>query len=177
MWMYILFLILFLIVVYVFIIYNSLIKINNKVKEAFSTMDVYLKKRWDLIPNIVELVKEYKNYEKDTLENIISLRNNIYDDMSNEDKLKKNEELNKGINKIMILAENHPDLKAIEGFMNLSNQLINIENDIANSRKYYNAVVRIYNNKVEIFPNNFIANVFGYKIKKMFESSKIEKEI
>ena len=139
-------------------------------------MDVYLKKRWDLIPNIVETVKGYAKHEKSTLESIVNLRSQACGGMSTEDKIKTNENLSKSINKIMVLAENYPDLKANSNFRDLSNQLSKIEEDIANSRKYYNGVVRIYNNKVEMFPSNIFAGLFGYKSKAMFEASANERE-
>lgn len=176
MWFCIVIVLIIFIIIYTFVVYNSFIKLNNKVKEAFSIMDVYLKKRWDLIPNIVQTVKGYAKFEKDTLEEIINLRNRIYDNMSLEDKLKANEEITKSINKIMILTENYPDLKANANFKDLSKQLIKVEDEIANSRKYYNATIRIFNNKVEIFPNNIFAKLFGYKPKTMFEVRELEKE-
>lgn len=146
------------------------------VKEAFSTMDVYLKKRWDLIPNIVETVKGYAKHEKSTLESIVNLRSQACGGMSTEDKIKTNENLSKSINKIMVLAENYPDLKANSNFRDLSNQLSKIEEDIANSRKYYNAVVKNFNNKIQVFPNNIFANMFGYSEKSMFETDSNERE-
>ena len=176
MWIYIIIAIIVLIVIYALALYNSFVKLNNKVKEAFSTMDVYLKKRWDLIPNIVETVKGYAKHEKDTLKEVVELRNSTYDKMSNEEKIKTNEQLSNGINKIMALAEEYPDLKANENFKDLSNQLTEVEDEIANSRKYYNGVVRIYNNKVEMFPSNIFARLFGYKSKAMFEASANERE-
>ncbi len=176
MWFYIIIIIITLIIIYALTLYNSFIKLNNKVKEAFSTMDVYLKKRWDLIPNIVETVKGYAKHEKNTLKEIIELRNSAYDKMSDEEKIKTNEQLSSGINKIMALAEAYPDLKANENFNDLSKHLTQIEDDIANSRKYYNGVVRVYNNKVEMFPSNIIAKIFGYKSKNMFETSEAERK-
>ena len=176
MWIYIIIAIIVLIVIYTLALYNSFVKLNNKVKEAFSTMDVYLKKRWDLIPNIVEIVKGYAKHEKDTLKEVVELRNSTYDKMSDEEKIKTNEQLSSGINKIMALAEAYPDLKANENFKDLSKQLTKVEDDIANSRKYYNGVVRIYNNKVEMFPSNIFAGLFGYKSKAMFEASANERE-
>ena len=176
MWIYIIIAIIVLIVIYALALYNSFVKLNNKVKEAFSTMDVYLKKRWDLIPNIVETVKSYAMYEKDTLKDVVELRNSAYDKMSDEEKIKTNEQLSSDIGKIMVLAEAYPDLKANENFKDLSNQLAKVEDDIANSRKYYNGVVRIYNNKVEMFPSNIFARIFGYKSKAMFEASANERE-
>ena len=176
MWIYIIITIIVLIVIYALAIYNSFVQLNNKVKEAFSTMDVYLKKRWDLIPNIVEIVKGYAKHEKDTLKEVVELRNSAYEKMSDQEKIKTNEQLSSGINKIMALAEAYPELKANENFKDLSNQLTKIEDDIANSRKYYNGVVRIYNNKVEMFPSNIFAGLFGYKSKAMFEVSANERE-
>lgn len=176
MWIYIIIAIIVLIAVYALVLYNSFVKLNNKVKEAFSTMDVYLRKRWDLIPNIVEIVKGYAKHEKDTLKEVVELRNSAYDKMSNDEKIKTNEQLSSGISKIMALAEAYPDLKANENFKDLNNQLTKVEDDIANSRKYYNGVVRIYNNKVEMFPSNIFAGLFGYKSKAMFEASANERE-
>lgn len=176
MWIYIIVAIIVLIILYAFALYNSFVKLNNKVKEAFSTMDVYLKKRWDLIPNIVETVKGYANHEKDTLREVVELRNSAYDKMSNDQKIKANEQLSSSINKVMALAEAYPDLKANENFKDLSNQLTKVEDDIANSRKYYNGAVRIYNNKIEMFPSNIFAGLFGYKSKAMFEASASERE-
>ena len=176
MWIYIIIAIIVLIVIYALALYNSFVKLNNKVKEAFSTMDVYLKKRWDLIPNIVEIVKGYAKHEKDTLKEVVELRNSTYDKMSDEEKIKTNEQLSSGINKIMALAEAYPDLKANENFKDLSKQLTKVEDDITNSRKYYNGVVRIYNNKVEMLPSNIFAGLFGYRSKAMFEASANERE-
>lgn len=176
MWSYIFIAIIVLIIVYVFFTFNSFIRLNNKVKEAFSTMDVYLKKRWDLIPNIVEAVKEYSNYEDSTLEKIVNLRNSNYDNMSIDDKISANEKLSLGVNKIMLLVEKYPDLKANEVYKDLSNQLVKVEEDIANARKYYNGVIRLYNNKVETFPNNILSKLFKIKSKKMFEAQENERE-
>ena len=176
MWIYIIIAIVVLIVIYAISLYNSFVRLNNKVKEAFSTMDVYLKKRWDMIPNLVETVKGYAKHEKETLEGVIKLRNGAYDAMSPEEKINANQELSRGITKIMALAEAYPDLKANTNFTDLSNQLTKVEEDIANSRKYYNAVVRRYNDKVEMFPSNLVANIFGFKLEKMFEIVEEERE-
>ena len=169
-------LIIVLIVAYVLGTYNSLVGLKNKVEEAFSTMDVYLKKRWDLIPNLVETVKGYAKHEKDTLREVIEMRNAPYDSMSNSEKIDANNKLTQGIVKIMALAESYPELKANENFKELSNQLTKIEEDIANSRKYYNGTVRIINDKVQMFPSNIIANMFGFKKQKMFEANEAERE-
>lgn len=176
MGIYIIIAIVLIIFICVFAQYNSFVRLDNRVKEAFSTMDVYLKKRWDLIPNIVETVKGYAKHEKDTLQEVVNLRNNAYDKSSTSDKIKINEQLSNGISKILALAEAYPDLKANENFKDLSEQLVEIEEEIANARKYYNAVVRLYNNKVEMFPSNIFAKIFGYRVKEMFEVSDSERE-
>lgn len=165
-----------IIIMYFLITYNSFVKLKNRVKEAFSTMDVYLKKRWDLIPNIVETVKGYTEHERNTFEKVVELRNSTYDNMTSNDKITINEQLSAGISKLMMLSENYPNLKASENFLDLSNKLSKLEEDIANARKYYNAVVKNFNNKTEMFPSNIIANLFGYKTIKMFEIVELERE-
>ena len=176
MWLYIIIAIVVVLLLLVFTTYNSFVKLNNKVEEAFSTMDVYLKKRWDLIPNIVETVKGYAKHEKSTLEEVINLRNSSYDKMNTNDKVETNNKLSQGISKLMAIAESYPELKANENFKDLSNQLTRVEDDIANARKYYNGTVRIYNDKVQMFPSNIIAGIFGYKVKNMFEANENERE-
>lgn len=165
-----------LLVIYVLVTYNVFVKMKNRVDESFSTMDVYLKKRWDLIPNIVETVKGYAKHEKSTLSDVIKLRNGAYDNMSSDEKIKANQQLSKGIAKIMALAEQYPDLKANENFKDLSTQLTKIEDEIANSRKYYNGTVREFNDKVQMFPSNIVAKIFGYKAKIMFEATEEERK-
>lgn len=176
MWIYVVIAVIIIIVIYAIVLFNSFSSLDNKVKEAFSTMDIYLKKRWDLVPNLVEVVKSYAKHEKDTLEEITKLRGNTYDNMSNDEKIKTNVKLNRDIDKIMLLVEAYPELKASNNFKDLSDKLVKIEDDIANSRKYYNGTVRIFNNKVEMFPNNIFAKIFSYKSKPMFEAKISEKE-
>ena len=175
-WLWIVLGIVVLLLIYVFATYNSLVGLRNRVEEAFSTMDVYLKKRWDLIPNLVETVKGYAKHEKDTLEEVVSLRNGAYDKMSTDDKVEVNNKLSQGITKLMAIAEAYPDLKANENFKDLSGQLAKVEEDIANARKYYNGAARIMNDKVAMFPSNIIANMFGFKKQKMFEANENERE-
>lgn len=176
MWIYIIIAIVLLILIYFGATYNSFVGLNNTVKEAFATMDVYLKKRWDLIPNIVETVKKYAEHEKSTLEEIVELRNSAYDNMSANEKVDVNNKLSQGINKLMAIAEAYPDLKANDNFKDLHQQLIKIEDDVANSRKYYNGAVRVFNNKVQMFPSNIIAGMLGFKEQKMFEANEKERE-
>ena len=176
MWIYIVIAIVVLILIYVLVSYNSLIKIKNKVEEAFSTMDVYLKKRWDLIPNIIETVKGYAKHENETLKEVINLRNTAYEKMNNNDKVELNNKLSQSINNLMALSESYPNLKANENFKDLSNQLAKVEEDIANSRKYYNGSVRIMNDKLQMFPSNIVGKILGFKAQKMFEASEKERE-
>ncbi len=174
--LYILLAIVIFFVAYLLINFNSLIGLNNQVKEAFATMDVYLKKRWDLIPNLVETVKGYSAHEKETLEEVVNLRNNSYDKMNDSEKLNTNNKISESLGRLIAIAESYPELKANENYKDLSNQLTKIEDEIASSRKYYNGCVRIYNNKVEMFPSNLCAKLFGFKVKSMFEASADERE-
>ena len=166
---YIVLAIIALIIIYFITCYNGLIKQKNSVKEAFATMDVYLKKRWDLIPNLVNTVKGYAKHEKETLAEVIAMRNGNYSDMSMEEKIQTGNKLTGAISKLFALAESYPELKANQNFLDLSGQLKSIENDIANSRKYYNAVVKQFNNKVEMFPSNIVASIFHFKQYESFE--------
>ena len=155
-----------LIVCWVIGTYNGLIKGRIVVDEAFATMDVYLKKRYDLIPNLVETVKGYASHEKETLEKVISLRTGSYDAM---EKIQNGAQISKMIPQIMAVAEQYPDLKANQNFMDLSHNLNETEDDIANARKYYNGAVKQYNMKVQMFPGSLIAGLFHFETKKMFE--------
>lgn len=176
MWIYIILGIVAILAIYVIATFNGLTQTRNRVDEAFATMDVYLKKRWDLIPNLVETVKGYMKHEKSTLKEIVELRNKAYDKMTEEDKVDVNNKLTQGISKLFALAESYPDLKANQNFMDLSAQLTKVEDDIANSRKYYNGAVRTLNDKVLMFPGNMIAGMLGFKTRKMFEAAETERE-
>lgn len=175
MLLYVLIVVVVFIVIYIPIQYNEFIKLTNTVKEAFATMDVYLQKRWNLIPNIVEVVKGYAKHESSVIEKVVKLRNLSYDKMSLEDKIDTNQQLDDGLPRIIAIAENYPNLKASQNFSDLSNQLSKIEDEIANSRKYYNAVVKNLNIKIEMFPSNIIAKMFNFRCSKMFETSAEEK--
>ena len=175
MWIYIIVGLLLVILLWGVITYNSLIKLDNKFDEAFSTMDVYLKKRWDLIPSIVETVKGYAKHEKNTLEEVMNLRSNYNDILSTNDKVEANNKISERVTRLMALAESYPELKASENYNNLSKELTKIEDDIANARKYYNGIVRIFNNKVQMFPSNIIAKIFRFKEKNMFEAQDNER--
>ena len=156
--------------------YNGLVKVRNMVREAFSTMDVYMKKRYDLIPNLVETVKGYAAHESGTLEKVIQARNAAASATTVEGKIEGENALTGTLKSLFALAEAYPDLKANTNFMDLQKQLQAVEGDIANSRKYYNAVVRDYNTKIETFPSVIVANMFGFKQEKMFEINSAERE-
>jgi len=118
--------------------YNNGITLKNYVKEAFSTMDVYLKKRWDLVPNLVETVKGYSEHEQEIIQNVVDLRSKSYSQLSNDAKMNINNEMSMALGKLIAVAENYPDLKANTTYQELMSQLANVEEDIANARKYYN---------------------------------------
>jgi len=149
--------------------YNGFIKGKNTVEEAFATMDVYLKKRYDLIPNLVETVKGYAKHESETLSRVIEARNMAAGATSVEDKVQGETMLTGTLKSLFAVAENYPDLKANANFLDLQNQLKSLEEDIANARKYYNAVVKQFNNRCEMFPSNILAGMFHFERKPMFE--------
>lgn len=168
--------ILILLIGYIISTYNRLVSNKNSLDESFSTMDVYLKKRWDLIPNLVETVKGYAKHEKDLFKEVTELRSKSYQDLSLDEKNEINKKLTTTLNKLIAVAENYPELKANENFLDLSHELKNTEQDIANARKYYNANVRVYNNQVMIFPSNIIAKIFKFEKASMFEIEETERQ-
>jgi LemA protein len=137
---------------------NSFVKMRNDGEEAFATIDVYLKKRYDLIPNLVETVKGYAKHESQTLQNVIAARNNAASANTTAEKIEADANLSNAIKSINIVAERYPELKANANFMDLSAQLKSIEGELANSRKYYNAMVKRFNTQKDIFPKSIIAN-------------------
>jgi len=151
------------------VMYNGFIRLKNQCDEAFATMDVYLKKRYDLIPNLVETVKGYAAHEKETLQGVIEARNMAAGAATLEEKAAGEKALAGNLRGLFAIAENYPDLKANTNFLDLQNQLKVIEDDIANSRKYYNAVIKEFNTKCEVFPSNLIASIFHFEKKAMFE--------
>ena len=148
--------------------YNKFIKMRNDTEEAFSSMDVYLKKRFDLIPNLVETVKGYAKHESSTLENVIKARNSAMQAGNAEDKIQADNMLTGALKSLFALSESYPDLKANANFIDLQNQLKKIEDEIAGSRRYYNAVVKAYNVIVESFPSSIIASVFHFTRKPLY---------
>lgn len=154
--------------------YNSLVSLKNKVEEAFSTMDVYLKKRYDLIPNLVETVKGYAKHESETLEKVIGARNRAASATGAAEKLAAEKELNQSMVNLFAVSEQYPDLKANENFMSLQADLKTMEDEISNSRKYYNAIVRTFNTKCETIPSNIIANIGNFEKQPLFEVDSAE---
>lgn len=148
--------------------YNSLIKLRTAVEEAFSTIDVYLQKRFDMIPNLVETVKGYAAHEKETLESVIRARNLGMSANTPEDKMAASNELSSALSRLMVVVEQYPNLKADSQFMQLMNELSMIEGEIANYRKYYNATVKNYNVKIHSIPSNIVASMTGFKPASMF---------
>lgn len=156
--------------------YNKAVILRNYVNEAFSTMDVYLKKRWDLLPNLIETVKSYTSHEKNLLTELTEIRSQDYASLSYNEKLEANLQIGQILPKIHAVAENYPDLKANQNYSLLMQQMENIENDIANARKYYNGTVRELNTFLELFPSNIIGIIFHFQKAKMFEIEKSERE-
>ena len=163
-----------IVVILVATAYNSLISLRNKVKEAFATMDVYLKKRHDLVPSLVTVVKGYAHHEAQTLQDIAQMRNPA---ASIPERIGNETQLHTALERLMVVAEAYPELKANSNFLDLQNQLTKIEEDIAFSRRYYNGAVREFNNKCQMFPSSIIAGMFGFKPATMFEASADDKAV
>lgn len=148
--------------------YNNLVQLRNKVKEAFSTMDVYLKKRYDLIPSLVEIVKGYAKHETDTLQEVTQMRVNAQKgdlDTAIDSEIK----IGDALKSIFLVVEKYPDLKANTNFLDLQERLSKMEEEIAFSRRYYNGSVREFNDKCQMFPFNLIAGMFGFKALPMYQ--------
>lgn len=149
-------------------VYNKLQRIKNLVDEGWSTIDVQLKKRYDLIPNLVETVKGYAKHESETLEKVIAARGNAMS-ATGEAKIAAENQLTGALRSIMVLQERYPDLKANGNFIDLQNQLKGIENEIASARRYYNGTVKEMNTKIDVFPSNIVAKRMGLEKRKYFE--------
>ena len=176
MWLVIILVIVLVLALYVISTYNGLIQARNKVKDQFSQIDVQLKRRFDLIPNLVETVKGYAKHESETLEKVIQARNNYANAKTEAEKVEASNEMSRGVMNIMALAESYPELKANTNFMDLQNQLKEVEDKIGYARQFYNDTVLMYNNKVEMFPGNLIASMFNFKKEVFFEANEKEKE-
>lgn len=156
-------------VIWLISMYNGFIRLRNKTEEAFSAMDVSLKKRYDLIPNYVETVKGYARHEKETLQAVIAARNQAVSSRNPEETIKNDNALSSTLGRLFALTESYPDLKADANFLKLQEQLSRVEEEIAGSRRYYNGVVNKYNTKTEMFPGNILAGMFGFERKPLYE--------
>jgi len=173
------FLLVFLLFVLVVIvwIYNGLIARKNQVENVFSTIDVMLKKRYDLIPQLVNTVKGYMQHERGLLEQITELRSRAASgDIGNNDAVILNNELTKLLSRLFVVVENYPQLKASENFLHLQKTLVELEEQISAARRAFNAAVQNYNNAVEMFPTNIAASIMGYKRRDYFEIGEEEKK-
>lgn len=173
---YTIFLLIILFIILFIYYYNKFVKLKNHIDEALSSIDVQLKRRYDLIPNLVEIVKGYASHEKDTLERVIDARNIAQKANTLREKAKAENLLTEALKTIFALSESYPDLKANQNFLELQKTLTTIEETIQLARRYYNAEVRDYNILCEAFPSNFIAAIFMFKKREFFEIREEERE-
>jgi LemA protein len=153
-----------------------LIRLKNDVKNSWSQIDVQLKRRNDLIPNLVETVKGYMRHEKSLLENIAKMRSSLVSATTMKDKAKASNALSETLKSIFAVSENYPTLKADQNFRQLQEELSGTENKISYARQHYNDVVMMFNNKIQTFPNNIFANMLKFGAEEMFEASASEKK-
>jgi LemA protein len=156
--------------------YNSLVKLRERADGAWADVDVQLKRRYDLIPNLVETVKGYASHEQETLEKVVQARNAAMTAQGPGAKGEAEGMLTGALKSLFALAEAYPDLKAAGGFRDLQGSLAEIEDAIANQRRYYNAVIRDFNTKTQTFPGVLIARAFGFQQREFFEAEEDEKE-
>lgn len=163
------------IIVFVIGIYNSLITLGVKIKEAWSQIDVQLKRRTDLIPNLVETVKGYASHEKEVFEKVTEARSALMSASSPKEAGAADQMLGSALKSLFAVAEAYPELKAQEGFLNLQKELSDTEDKVSYARQFYNSVVRQYNEKIAVFPNNIIVGFFKFQPKEFFEMEEAEK--
>lgn len=167
--MYIVLLIVVILIISIIIIYNKILSMRNKLLNSYSSLDVMLKKRYDLIPNVVEVVKEYKNYEKETLQKIINLRSDADNCNNVKDLQNINYEYNNFISDVNLLVESYPELKSSDNFIHLQKLLNDVEEHISAARRTYNAHVESYNTFISMLPFNLIAKIFNFKTYEFFK--------
>lgn len=172
--MWIALIIIVLLVLAIISMYNSLVRLRQKVKNSWSQIDVQLQRRFDLIPNLVETVKGYMEHEKDVLAKVTELRTSWANAGSVAEKAELDNKLSGALKTIMAVSENYPDLKANQNFSELQQELQNTENKISFSRQFYNDSVTMYNTKLEVFPSNLIASMFGFKAEDLFKAESDE---
>ena len=175
-WWMILIIVGVLIVFWAISVYNKLIALRNRVKDQWAQIDVQLKWRFDLIPNLVETVKGYTKHESETLEAVIKARNTYVSATLPEDQMKADGELTKAISKLFALTESYPELKANTNFQALQQELTETESKIASARQFYNDTVMVYNNKVAMVPSNIIASLFRFEKEAFFEANETERQ-
>ena len=160
------------------LIYNSLVARKNQVLNVFGTIDALLKKRYDLIPNLIATVKGYMQHERTLLAEVTEMRAKaISDRTSDDEKVELDNKVTKALSRIMLVVENYPDLKASDNFMHLQRTLTELEEQISAARRAYNAAVTDYNNAVEMFPASVVASMMNYKRRKFFEISEKERQV
>lgn len=176
-WLIVLIVIVVLLVLWFFATYNKLIVLRNRVKDQWSQIDVQLKRRADLIPNLVETVKGYAKHEKGTLEDVVKARNTFTSAKTPEEEMKASGELTQALSRLMVLSESYPELKANQNFMSLQNDLKDAEDKISTMRQFYNDTVLKYNNKVEMIPSNIVANMCHFQKEAFFEIASEERNV
>lgn len=162
-----------ILIIIILSLYNNLVKARNKVKQAESNIDVYLNQRFDLIPNLVECVKGYSKHEENIFTEIANLRSAYNKQPTN---LKNAENLNNKMNQLIAVAENYPELKASEQYLNLQKNLSKLESQLQAARRIYNMEVTNYNTKIDVVPSNLVASLFGFKHAQLFEIEEYKKE-
>ena len=172
--LWIILIIVVLLILFIISVYNSLVTLRQRVKNAFGQMDVQLQRRFDLIPNLVETVKGYMTHESDTLAKVTELRTAWAGAKTVDEKAKLDNELSNTLKTIMAVAEAYPDLKANQNFESLQNELTETEDKISYSRQFYNDTVTRYNTKLELFPSNIIAGMFHFTPESLFEVDSAE---
>ncbi len=165
--------VLFLVIGFIWMTYNGLVRLRNQVKNAWAQIDVQLKRRHDLIPNLMETVKGYMKHERETLEAVTNARNLAQKAIGTGvgAQAKAEGELSGALSRLLAVVENYPDLKANQNFLALQEELTSTENKISFSRQYYNDSVLTYNNKTEMFPSNILAGMFGFKTGEFFKTT------
>lgn len=172
--LWIILIIVVLLILFIISVYNSLVTLRQRVKNAFGQMDVQLQRRFDLIPNLVETVKGYMTHESDTLAKVTELRTAWAGAKTVDEKAKLDNELSNTLKTIMAVAEAYPDLKANQNFESLQNELTETEDKISYSRQFYNDTVTKYNTKLELFPSNIVAGMFHFTAESLFEFDSAE---
>ncbi len=162
--------VLVLLVIWMIGVYNKLVQGRNKVKNAFAQIDTQLQRRFDLIPNLVETVKGYASHEKELLENVTASRSGYMNATTNAEKMAADNQLTSTLKSLFAVAENYPELKANENFSKLQDDLKGTEDKVAFSRQFYNDSVTMYNNSLQIFPNNIVAGMFNFKEEELFKT-------